>query len=165
MIKSARGFTIVELLIVIVVIAILAAISVVAYRGIQERSRYTVMKQDIATINKAIQMYIASNGTIPCGAITPPVTTWVTTANTSQSLAIPGLVPEYLSKMPSIPDDGKGGYYAYICHSNGTDYKLLRLVSTASNLPSIETSDSGSDPNPARAGRGWGIWTSGGANL
>ena len=33
-----RGFTIVELLIVIVVIAILAAISVVAYNGVQERS-------------------------------------------------------------------------------------------------------------------------------
>lgn len=37
--QKAYGFTIVELLIVIVVIAVLAAISVVAYAGIQNRAR------------------------------------------------------------------------------------------------------------------------------
>ena len=36
---KARGFTIVELLIVIVVIAILAAITIVAYNGIQNRAK------------------------------------------------------------------------------------------------------------------------------
>ena len=36
---KTRGFTIVELLIVIVVIAILAAITIVAYNGIQNRAK------------------------------------------------------------------------------------------------------------------------------
>lgn len=48
------GFTIVELLIVIVVIAILAAISVVAYTGIQERSRNSKIESDLALLEKAI---------------------------------------------------------------------------------------------------------------
>ena len=41
--REAHGFTIVELLIVIVVIAILAAISVAAYVNIQERARFSAM--------------------------------------------------------------------------------------------------------------------------
>ena len=57
-----RGFTIVELLIVIVVIAILASISIVAYNGIQQRARDNVRKQDIAQLAKALKLYAVDNG-------------------------------------------------------------------------------------------------------
>jgi prepilin-type N-terminal cleavage/methylation domain-containing protein len=52
--KNQLGFTIVELLIVIVVIAILAAISIVAYSGIQERSRDSKVKSDMSSLIKAV---------------------------------------------------------------------------------------------------------------
>lgn len=52
--KTRAGFTIVELLIVIVVIAILAAITVVAYSGIQERARNAKLSADMAQLEKAI---------------------------------------------------------------------------------------------------------------
>lgn len=48
------GFTIVELLIVIVIIGILAAITVVAYNGVQTRAQETKIKTDIATLVKAV---------------------------------------------------------------------------------------------------------------
>ena len=51
----ARGFTIVELLIVIVVIAILAAITVVAYNGVQQRSQNAKIDADLSMLVKAIQ--------------------------------------------------------------------------------------------------------------
>lgn len=52
--KKAQAFTIVELLIVIVVIAILAAISIIAYRGIQDRAAQTVLQSDLR--NAAMQL-------------------------------------------------------------------------------------------------------------
>lgn len=50
------GFTIVELLIVIVVIAILATISVVAYNGIQSRANDSRVTADLTSLKKAIQL-------------------------------------------------------------------------------------------------------------
>lgn len=49
------GFTIVELLIVVVVIALLAAISVVGYNGVQDRARRAKVDSDIRNIISAIQ--------------------------------------------------------------------------------------------------------------
>lgn len=63
--KAASGFTIVELLIVIVVIAILAAISIVAYNGVQQRSRNASRLEAIRSIQKGLELYRAANGTYP----------------------------------------------------------------------------------------------------
>ena len=59
------GFTIVELLIVIVVIAILAAITIVAYNGIQQRANNTKRIAAVKQITKLIDGYIATYGTYP----------------------------------------------------------------------------------------------------
>lgn len=50
-----RGFTIVELLVVIVVIGVLAAITMVSYNGIQERARTAKINSDLNNLTKAIQ--------------------------------------------------------------------------------------------------------------
>ena len=60
--KSVSGFTIVELLIVIVVIAILASITVVAYNGIQARAIFTQQVTEVDRVGKAIQLWSAENG-------------------------------------------------------------------------------------------------------
>ena len=51
----SKGFTIVELLIVIVIIGILAAITIVAYTGIQNRAKQAKMNSDITEIIQAVQ--------------------------------------------------------------------------------------------------------------
>lgn len=67
--RNMSGFTIVELLIVIVVIAILAAISIVAYTGIQARARDSTRASDASQIKKALLAYDA----IHSGVVRPGV--------------------------------------------------------------------------------------------
>jgi len=74
MIKSKSGFTIVELLIVIVVIAILAAISIAAYNGIQQRANNTKSITAAKQVLNLVQSYVATYGVAPltanrCGTV------------------------------------------------------------------------------------------------
>lgn len=59
------GFTIVELLIVIVVIAILAAITIVAYTGIQNQAKQSANLAAIDSWEKGLRLYSASKGEVP----------------------------------------------------------------------------------------------------
>ena len=58
---GSRAFTIVELLIVIVVIAILAAITIVAYNGIQSRARTASVQADTSNALKKIKVFQTEN--------------------------------------------------------------------------------------------------------
>lgn len=63
--KNNRGFTIVELLIVIVVIGILAALVIVTYNGIQQKARDTERKTDIKALQGHMEAYWADQAKYP----------------------------------------------------------------------------------------------------
>lgn len=67
MIKTRSGFTIVELLIVIVVIGILAAITIVAYNGIQQRAKNVKTVAAVKDAVKLLQLYKVDQGVYPTG--------------------------------------------------------------------------------------------------
>lgn len=63
--KKNSGFTIIELLIVIIVIGILATLVIVTYNGIQQKARDTKRKTDINAIQGQVEAYYAQNGKYP----------------------------------------------------------------------------------------------------
>ncbi len=66
---SSSGFTIVELLIVIVVIGILATLVIVTFSGIQQKGRNSQRQTDINAVASHVEAYYAETGTYPTAAM------------------------------------------------------------------------------------------------
>jgi general secretion pathway protein G len=60
--KKDKGFTLVELLIVIVILGILATVTVFAVRGITDKGKTSACTADQKTLQVALESYYAQNG-------------------------------------------------------------------------------------------------------
>ena len=154
--QRQKGFTIVELLIVIVVIAILAAITIVAYNGIKTQANFSSMRSDVTSVQKIVEMYGARNGHYPVS------TSWRCSSSYPTNY-VPN-VQDITARLPASPAGGGNGY-CYRSTTAGTDYKIIRLYQ-----PSIPTTEwslvpaNMRDPNTSLTDR-WGVWSPGGAGL
>ena len=63
--KRNSGFTIVELLIVIVVIGILALLVITTYSGIQAKARNAKRQTDVASVQTQLEAFFSQNGYYP----------------------------------------------------------------------------------------------------
>ena len=151
------GFTIVELLIVIVVIGILAAITIVAYNGIQARASFSKNQSDLSSLNKALQLYYAQNGAYPSTS-----GNWMGYYSAKNDSFIPGLAPNFISSTPQVGLSTQ--YPTYVYRSDdGSEYKLIYLVSSTDTLPASHTANN-TRIDPVRVTRSWGYWSPGAAN-
>ncbi|OYX43365.1 hypothetical protein B7Y94_01485 [Candidatus Saccharibacteria bacterium 32-49-12] len=155
--RDRSGFTIVELLIVIVVIGILAAISIVAYNGVREKAELAELKQNLSSLNKAVLMYHAENGSYPVS------TSWRGNNQVVDDSFIPGLAPQYIATTPQVKPHG-ASRPTFLYLSNGTDYKLIYIVDSGeAGSTGLPQSHRDNNPllDPARPSRAWGYWSSG----
>lgn len=127
---SHRGFTLVELLVVISIIALLSSIATASLNGARKKSRIAKRLADMKTVQTAIELYYDANGSYPNPSGTWTGNPWRSECNAWGTFAsgdvIPGIVPTYLTTFPSDPKmDKPASTSCYIYRSNGADYKFL----------------------------------------
>jgi prepilin-type N-terminal cleavage/methylation domain-containing protein len=99
--KKDKGFTLVELLIVIVILGILATVTVFAVRGITDQGKASTCKADKKTLETAVEAWYAQNGTV---------------SDPTEA----GLVPSFLHDLSPNYDVAAGGtVVAQVGNTNG----------------------------------------------
>ena len=116
-----KGFTLVELLIVIAIIGILATVVIVSLASSRGRARDTRRMADLATIRTALELYRDMNGNYPT------VTGWAYSTNNAAWQSLQSQLSQFLSSLPvdpinNTPDPWYNGRYSYAYRYSTASY-------------------------------------------
>ncbi len=119
---TKRGFTFIELLVVVTIIAVLSAIGMISYRSANLKSRDGKRKADLEQLRAALEIYRADNGVYPA----------------TGSLA--SLTTTYIQAIPNDPMCPNG-----ICGSGFVDYAYTRNTTTTYTLCACKLEQTGTE--------------------
>jgi type II secretion system protein G len=106
--KNQKGFTIIELLVVIVIIGILVALALPNLFAAQARGRDSDRKNELKNLQQRLESYFNDNGAYPTGALTAATTATPPGIGASQDEA----------------EGPRGDDYTYTAEAGGTGYTL-----------------------------------------
>jgi len=98
--KKEKGFTLVELMIVIIILAVLTGIAIPSYMALRNRARESATEVEMKNIATALELYMADKEEYPA------------------TLAI----TDYMNPVPA--NDSWGNAYVYAQTGSGTGYTL-----------------------------------------
>ncbi|MEK7628474.1 MAG: type II secretion system protein [Patescibacteria group bacterium] len=125
-----RGFSIIELLVVVAIIALLASLGFASFNIARTKARDARRVQDMKELQKALAQYIVNTGVFP---IAVSSTTLTGTDSVSTALIAAETIP-VISKDPLYPNPSQS-YYTYRSDANGGIYWISFCMETNSLPP------------------------------
>ncbi len=108
MFKKSEGFTLVELMVVVLIIGILVAIAIPVFNSASASARLRTCQSNQRTIEGAVQQYLASN----------PTATWASSVINTTNVLTSGTAP-YIKTAPTCPSAAAASNF-YGCNASGT---------------------------------------------
>lgn len=142
-----KGFTLVELLIVIAIIGVLAALLMSNFIGVRQRARDAQRKSDLKQVQSALELYRSDVGTYPSCTSSASCNF----PSCGSSLPASGATI-YMQKIPCDPSSSyNSGSYAYwsdsssyyiaACSENASDSQAIAYSSVPTSVKDVDTSD------------------------
>ncbi len=153
--QRSKGFTVIELLIIIVVVALLAGLLLAVYRGITDQSRDATRLQDAKTIVKALEVHKSfEGGRYP----NEQSSSWETSVAYPKTFINALTTGKHASAVPVDPVNNNSYHYRYYLYSAGNggcpvergDFFVFQIIK-----PAAEKTPPPESPGFSCTGRNW----------
>lgn len=146
--RSIQGYTLVEMLVVVGIISMFAAIVFGGIQGSRENARDAKRQTDLKSLQLAIELYKEANGSypVPDASCSVPADEWATPGSASDSevhscaVYVDGLTPVFIATLPTDPKSEDVDNLGIRYRSDGSNYKLM-FYNTVENGEVAEGAD------------------------
>ncbi len=116
--RKEKGFTLVELMVVIIILAILTGIAIPSYMALRNRARGTAARAEMSNIATALELFNTDYDQYPPGS------DFTTVAAELEGTGTINPTSAYMANVPLNDPWGAGSPYTYVGDAGGTTYTL-----------------------------------------